>query len=195
MQQGIGKGKQSVAARDTARLSVLLWPVSCCLLYRSFSHRTNTKNTASPRSTSAPAAPRLTRQLIEQYRLIVRDAVGEHLFDAAYPRRDRGTLSNTARSTRSPSPPLLTRPGMSSSAFLIKRKTEAQRVDVVLGPSVGDKVKEDDLLFKLDLLQPGTPITEQTLRNNADELLDYLRERGFLQIRGHLRTPSAADRE
>src|SRR6185295_6666945 len=40
-------------------------------------------------------------------------------------------------------------------------------------------VKEEDLLFKLNLLTPGTSITEQTLRDNSDQILDYLREHGF----------------
>src|SRR5205085_10258159 len=64
----------------------------------------------------------------------------------------------------------------------IKRKTQAQKVDVILvdAPDPGaDKIKEEDILFKLNIVTPGTPITEQTLRDNSDEILDYLRERGF----------------
>lgn len=64
--------------------------------------------------------------------------------------------------------------------FEVKRKTTVQRVNVeILGESAGDNVTEQDLLFKLNLLTPGTAITEQTLQNNATEILTYLRERGF----------------
>ena len=63
--------------------------------------------------------------------------------------------------------------------FNIKRKIQAQKVSIVVGETIGDRVTEQELLFKLNILQPGTAITEQTLRNSADEILDYLRERGF----------------
>ena len=34
-------------------------------------------------------------------------------------------------------------------------------------------------MFKLNLLDPGTPITEQTLQNNANVILEYLCDRGY----------------
>ncbi len=116
--------------------------------------------------------------LIEQYRLVVRDALGpvystpriRDAIEALYQTRRIDTISVAAA---------LDPAGDVELNFLIKRKTEAQRVAVVVGPSDGDTVKEEDLLFKLNLLTPGTPITEQTLRDNADQILDYLRERGF----------------
>jgi len=63
--------------------------------------------------------------------------------------------------------------------FVVKPKTQVQKVAIDIAPSEGDKITEEELLFKLNVLSPGTAITEQTLRNNADEILDYLRERGF----------------
>ncbi len=63
--------------------------------------------------------------------------------------------------------------------FNIKPKVQVSRVTVELGPSSGDKVTEQELLFELNLLTPGSVLTEQTLRDNADEILEYLRERGF----------------
>lgn len=65
--------------------------------------------------------------------------------------------------------------------FRIKRKAQAGKVTVVVGPHVGDPVTEEDLLFKLSLLNPGTPITEQTLRSSANLILEYLRERGYFR--------------
>jgi len=63
--------------------------------------------------------------------------------------------------------------------YLIRRTPQADKVSIVLGPQTGDKVTEQELLFKLNLLAPGTSIKEQTLKNNADVILDYLRERGY----------------
>lgn len=63
--------------------------------------------------------------------------------------------------------------------FVIKRKTQAEKVSINIGNVVGDKVTEQELLLKLNLLNPGTSITEKTLQDNADLILAYLRERGF----------------
>ncbi|MBC7899037.1 MAG: hypothetical protein H7070_03205, partial [Saprospiraceae bacterium] len=65
--------------------------------------------------------------------------------------------------------------------FLIKRKTQAQKVAVVIVDEDNSKFTEQELLFKLNLLEAGTAITEQTLRNNADIILEYLRDRGYFK--------------
>ncbi len=63
--------------------------------------------------------------------------------------------------------------------FIIKRKTKAEKVNINIGNTIGNDVSEQELLLKLNLLNPGTSITEQTLRDNADVILAYLRQRGF----------------
>ncbi|HEX8637458.1 MAG TPA: POTRA domain-containing protein, partial [Pyrinomonadaceae bacterium] len=63
--------------------------------------------------------------------------------------------------------------------FIIKRKTRADKVSIVVGESIGDKVTEADLLLRVNLLNPDAAVTEQSLKNNADLILEYLRERGF----------------
>ncbi len=68
-----------------------------------------------------------------------------------------------------------------SLRYIIKRTTQADRVTIEIGNTVGDDVTEQDLLFKLNLLNPGTAITDQALRNNADVILAYLRDRGFFK--------------
>lgn len=78
--------------------------------------------------------------------------------------------------------------------ILIKRATQAERVNVEIGNTVGNKVTEQEILFKLNLLNPGTPITEQTLQNNADVILEYLRDRGFFNAEVTF-TQRALDRE
>lgn len=76
--------------------------------------------------------------------------------------------------------------------FNIKPKARANRVTVELGEYSGDKVTEQELLFELNVLSPGAVITEQTLRENADQILDYLRDRGFYRSRvEYVRRPIA----
>ena len=67
--------------------------------------------------------------------------------------------------------------------FIIKRKTQAEKVIIEIGETIGDKVTEQELLLKLNVLNPGTAITQQTLDNNADLILTYLRERGFFKAK------------
>jgi outer membrane protein insertion porin family len=63
--------------------------------------------------------------------------------------------------------------------FIIKRKVRAEKVSILIGDTTGKSVTEQELLLRLNILNPGMAITDQTLRNNADLILDYLRERGF----------------
>jgi outer membrane protein insertion porin family len=63
--------------------------------------------------------------------------------------------------------------------FIIRRKTRADKVSIVVGEAVGNKVTEAELLLRVNLLNPGAAVTEQSLKNNADLILEYLRERGF----------------
>ncbi|MFN6962432.1 MAG: POTRA domain-containing protein [Pyrinomonadaceae bacterium] len=72
--------------------------------------------------------------------------------------------------------------------YVIKRKNQAERVTVEVGTAVGDKVTEQELLFKLNLLDPGTPISEQSLRENANVILEYLRDRGYFNAEVTYRT-------
>lgn len=70
------------------------------------------------------------------------------------------------------------RDGAVDVRFLVRRKTQAQRVSVEI---VGDDeaITEQEILLRLNLLEAGRTITEQTLKSNSDMILDYLRDRGF----------------
>ncbi|MEO6655774.1 MAG: POTRA domain-containing protein [Pyrinomonadaceae bacterium] len=114
----------------------------------------------------------------EQYRVIVREAVGSD-YSSARIRDAIAALYNTKKVDTVTVLASLNTAGEVELRFDVKRKTQAEKVTIVVGRTVGDKITEQDLLFKLNLLTPGTAITEQTLRNNADQILDYLRERGF----------------
>lgn len=74
--------------------------------------------------------------------------------------------------------------------FVIRRKTEAKRVTVKIGNFVGTPVTEDDLQYRLNLIEPGTTFTEQVLQNNVDLIQDYLRTRGYFNADvGYTQTP------
>lgn len=120
-----------------------------------------------------------TPALIEGYRMTASEAVGpvysapriRDAIEALYTKDPIETVTVSAI----PDPA-----GGVQLRFDIKRKTQAQRVSVeLIGESVGDTIREQDLLFKLNLLTPGTPTTEQTLQNSANEILEYLRDRGY----------------
>ncbi len=116
--------------------------------------------------------------LAEEYRIIVRDEIGE-VYSAPRIREAIAALYDTGRVETVIVTATLSEPGQVVLRFEVKRKVQAERVTVEVTPSIGDTVLEQDILFKLNLLQPGTPITEQALQNSATEILDYLRERGF----------------
>ncbi|HLM01455.1 MAG TPA: POTRA domain-containing protein, partial [Pyrinomonadaceae bacterium] len=63
--------------------------------------------------------------------------------------------------------------------FIIKRKTQAERVSLRVGDFVGDEISEDQLLLRVNILNQGGAVTEQTLRSNADSIQSYLRDRGY----------------
>jgi outer membrane protein insertion porin family len=62
--------------------------------------------------------------------------------------------------------------------FTIKLKKQTERISVEVEPSTGDNVSEQDILFRLDLT-PGASVTDQSLQENANQVLEYLRDRGF----------------
>lgn len=63
--------------------------------------------------------------------------------------------------------------------FVVRRKSVAKRVSIEIEPSADNEVTEQELLLRLDLLDPGQTINERTLQSNADLIVEYLRERGF----------------
>lgn len=67
--------------------------------------------------------------------------------------------------------------------FIVKRKARASRVSVKIEDSKGSNVTEQQILLRLNLLDPGTSVSDQTLETNADLILEYLRDRGYFQSR------------
>jgi outer membrane protein insertion porin family len=63
--------------------------------------------------------------------------------------------------------------------FIIKRQPRVAEVVLDLGITTGTPISEDELRGRLNMLEPGARVTEQALRNNADLIQIYLRDRGF----------------
>ncbi|PYS90243.1 MAG: hypothetical protein DMF62_05400 [Acidobacteria bacterium] len=68
-------------------------------------------------------------------------------------------------------------------SFAIRLKAKAKRVSIEIAPTEDTKVTEQELLFRLNLLDPGTSVTVEELQSNANTILEYLREKGFLRAR------------
>lgn len=67
-----------------------------------------------------------------------------------------------------------------SLRFIIKRQPRVAEVLLDLGTTPEDTpFSEDELRARLNMLEPGARVTEQSLRNNADLIQVYLRDRGF----------------
>jgi outer membrane protein insertion porin family len=63
--------------------------------------------------------------------------------------------------------------------FVIKRQVVIGAVRFELGHLVGTPISEDELRARLNLLQPGTRLTKQTIVKNIDEIQIYLRDHGY----------------
>jgi len=115
----------------------------------------------------------------EQYRLIARNALGEK-YSAVKIRDAIEALYNTGKIV-SVSAVQASEDGQAgvNLRFVIKRKTRAEKVNVRIGDTVGADVTEQQILLRVNLMNPGTAITQQTLDNNVDLILDYLRNRGY----------------
>ncbi|MGI8410744.1 MAG: POTRA domain-containing protein [Pyrinomonadaceae bacterium] len=116
----------------------------------------------------------------EQFRLIAREAVGSK-YSAV---KIRDAIQQLYRTNRIATISVEALPSGENRVivrFIIKRKTQAQTVNIEIIGGDDTKVTEQELLFKLNLLEAGTAITEQTLRNSATLIQEYLRERGFFR--------------
>jgi outer membrane protein insertion porin family len=65
--------------------------------------------------------------------------------------------------------------------FVIRRQVRvgAVRVEIVGLPS--SAISVDEIRSRLNMLQPGSPASEQTLKSNADLIQAYMRDRGFFK--------------
>jgi outer membrane protein insertion porin family len=117
---------------------------------------------------------------VEQFRLLARNALGE-TYSAVKVRDALQSLYETEQIVSASVVASENGQNGVNVRFIIKRKTKAEKVNIQIGNTVGKSVTEQQLLLRLNLLNPGTSITDQTLRNNADLILEYLRDRGYFK--------------
>jgi outer membrane protein insertion porin family len=78
--------------------------------------------------------------------------------------------------------------------YLLRLETQADKVNIEIGNTVGTEVKEQDLLFKLSLMNPGAKINDQALRENANTILEYLRDLGYFNAEVTFKTEPSVGR-
>lgn len=71
------------------------------------------------------------------------------------------------------------RSGPVSLRFVIKRQIQIAEIRLELGPVTGTPVSADELRARLSLTQPGARVSHQVIVRNSDEILVYLRDRGY----------------
>ncbi|HEY0460161.1 MAG TPA: POTRA domain-containing protein [Pyrinomonadaceae bacterium] len=114
----------------------------------------------------------------EEFRLIAKNTLGEK-YSSIKIREAIQAIYNTKRVVSVAVEATETAADAVRLRFIIKRKTQAERVSVVVGNTVGDEVTEDELLLRLNLVSAGNTVSEQVLQNNSGTILEYLRDRGF----------------
>lgn len=72
--------------------------------------------------------------------------------------------------------------------FVIRRKTIAKTVAINVTNDLESKVTEQELLLRVSLLDPGVAINERSLQTNADQIVAYLREKGFFRATAQAET-------
>lgn len=134
-------------------------------------------------------------QVIEQYRLVARVTLGDS-YSSTRIRDAIAALYATKKVDTVTVAAALDPAGKVDLFFNVKRKTQAGKISIVVGPAFGDAVTEQELLIKLNLLTPGTAVTDAILSENADQILDYLRDRGFYRSQVvHERYPLQSENE
>lgn len=63
--------------------------------------------------------------------------------------------------------------------FIVQRQVQIGDVRIELGTFTGSPISTDEIRARLNLVQPGTRLTKQIITRNADEILVYLRDRGY----------------
>ncbi len=72
-----------------------------------------------------------------------------------------------------------TRNGPLRLRFVIKRQVQIGDVRFDLTPPTGTPISEDELRARVNISQPGTRLSRQLVSRNTEELLVFLRDRGY----------------
>jgi outer membrane protein insertion porin family len=165
-----------------ARVSALKIIVSLCFCALFFVSAVFAQSRLEDRAVSNVdinfTVPEKDTATLEELRLIVGDLAGQK-YSAVRNRAILQLLYDTGRIASAQVEATETGSDSVNLRFVIRLKIRADRVIVKVGEEDGQNVTEDQILLRLNLLNPGTAVTEQTLRSNADLIQSYLRERGY----------------
>ena len=124
----------------------------------------------------------------EQYLSIVRSALGER-YSAVKVRDALQGLYDTKKIASAQVEATAVSDDRVNVRFIIRRKAEVRRVSVVVNdPNEKSPFSEDELVYRLNIIQPGEVFTEQDLGKNVDSILDYMRERGYYNAEAEYET-------
>lgn len=127
----------------------------------------------------------------EQFRAIAADTVGSD-FSAVRIRESIDALHRTGRIVSVVVKAKEDGPQGVILQYLVRLQTQADKVSIQIGNATGTPVKEQDLLFKLSLINPGAVVSDQTLKDNANLILEYLRDLGYFKSEVSFDTKPAA---
>jgi outer membrane protein insertion porin family len=114
----------------------------------------------------------------EQFKLILKPIVGDK-YSTVKIREALQTLYDTEKIVSAKVEKIDVLSNKLGLRFIIKRKTNAEKVFIKIGETNGEPVTEAELLLKLNILNSGETVTDQILKNKADAIQGYLRERGY----------------
>jgi outer membrane protein insertion porin family len=107
-----------------------------------------------------------------EYRaVLVRESL-QSLFDSGLISNARVEVSETCRRATDANRPLCVR-------FIVQRQVKVGEVKISLHAGIDSPISEDEMRSRLNMLEPGSRLSEQILRSNADLIQVYLRDKGF----------------
>lgn len=118
------------------------------------------------------------KSLEEQLRLIIKDSVGD-AYSLVRIRNSLQELYNTGKIVRAKVEANLLDNGKVNLRYLIKQRPVIAEISIKVDRAKGERISEDEILLRANLLSTGSFVNEQALRRNADAIQSYLRERGF----------------
>jgi outer membrane protein insertion porin family len=96
----------------------------------------------------------------------------QSLFDSGLVSNARVEVSETCATAAGAVRPLCVR-------FIVQRQVKVGEVKIGLHAAPDSPISEDEMRSRLNMLEPGSALSEQVLKNNADLIQAYLRDKGF----------------
>jgi len=138
--------------------------------------------------------PETVKAQVEQFRQIIKEALGNR-YSLVRIRQSLQQLYDTGKIISASVEAKTIGELEVALKYSIKRKIEIKKLIFRIGKSVGEKVKEEEILLRANTLSVGSLINEQVLKNNADSIQAYLRERGFYNAKVNYKLQDSEDDE